>query len=170
MQIQGLSVLGGLHQLLGAAPILVLCVLSQQLFLQRLDSLGVSLAVQVGSLLHCCERRPALGIYDVRILEGVRHVVGYTEGTSGFLRVLSCHFLYLGHDLIALGMSQHNFHSHTGHQAYHTLRYGQGLAVRRRVSPGHGQLLALQILHSAELMDDVEHIGHTLGGMVDVAL
>ena len=89
---------------------------------------------------------------------------------AGLLRVLSCHFLYLGHDLIALGMSQYNFHSHTGHQAYHTLRYGQGLAVRRRVSPGHGQLLALQILHSAELMDDVEHIGHTLGGMVDVAL
>ena len=96
--------------------------------------------------------------------------MGYTEGAAGFLRILSCNFLHFGHDLIALGMGQHDVHSHTGHQSDHALGHGKGLAVGRRVGPGHGQFLSLQVLHTAELMDDVEHVGHTLGGMVDIAL
>ena len=36
--------------------------------------------------------------------------------------------------------------------------------------PGHSDLLALQILHAAELVDHVEHIRHTLGRVVHIAL
>ena len=63
--------------------------------------------------------------------------------------------LHLGHHIIALGMGQHHVHAEPGHQADDALGHGQGLAVAGGVSPGHGDLLALQVLHTAELMDDV---------------
>ena len=148
----------------------MLGVLSQQLFLQSLDSFAVALAVQVGSLLHSGEGSPALRVNDVGVLEGVGHVVGYAEGTAGLLGVMSCNLLNLRHDLVAFRMSQDNLHTHSGHQADNALGNGEGFAVGGRVSPGHSQLFALQVLHAAELVDDVQHIGHTLGGMVDVAL
>ena len=61
VQVQGLAVLGGLHQLLGAAPVLVVGVLGQQLLLQGLDAVGVALGVQVGALLHGGEGAQLLG-------------------------------------------------------------------------------------------------------------
>ena len=78
--------------------------------------------------------------------------------------------LHLGHHLIALGMGQHHVHAEAGHQADDALGHGEGLAVAGGVGPGHGDLLALQVLHAAELMDDVQHVGHALGGVVHVAL
>ena len=78
--------------------------------------------------------------------------------------------LHLGHDLVALGMGQHHVHAETGHQADDALRHGEGLAVGGAVSPGHGDLLALQVLHAAEVVNDVQHVGHALGGVVDIAL
>ena len=56
-----------------------------------------------------------------------------------------------------------------GEQAHDALGHAQGLAVAGGVGPGHGDLLALQVLHAAHLMDDMEHIGHGLGGVVHVA-
>ena len=106
----------------------------------------------------------------ISILECVSHVVRYAEGTAGLLSVLSCNFLNLRHYLVAFRMSQNNFHSHTGHQTDYTLRNRQRLSVGRRVSPGHSQLFALQVLHTAELMDDVQHISHTLSRMVNITL
>ena len=67
-------------------------------------------------------------------------------------------------------MSQHYVHTEAGHQADDALRDGQGLAVGGRIGPGHSDLLALQILHAAELVDHVEHIRHTLGRVVHIAL
>ena len=67
-------------------------------------------------------------------------------------------------------MGQHHVHAEPGHQADDALGHGQGLAVAGGVSPGHGDLLALQVLHTAELMDDVQHVRHALGGVVHVAL
>ena len=162
--------MGGGHQFLGAAPVLVLGVLGQQLLLQSLDALGVALAVQVGALLHGGKGRPALGVDHIGVLEGLRHVVGAGEGTAGLGSVLAGDFLDLGHDLVSFGMGQHNVHAEAGHQADDALGNGQGLAVAGGVRPGHGDLLALQVLDAAELMDDVQHVGHGLGGMVDVAL
>ena len=67
-------------------------------------------------------------------------------------------------------MSQHYVHTEAGHQADDALRHGQGLAVGGRIGPGHSDLLALQILHAAELVDHVEHIRHALGWVVHIAL
>ena len=67
-------------------------------------------------------------------------------------------------------MSQTDIHAKTGEQTNDTLRNGQGLAVGGRVGPSHSDLLALQVLHAAEVVDDMEHIGHALGGMVHIAL
>ena len=124
MQIQGLAVLGGLHQLFGTAPVFVVGVLSQQLFLQSLDAIGVALAVKVGTFLHSCKWSPALWINDIGVLEGLSHVVGSCEGTAGFLRVGLCHFLNLRHHLISFRMSQNNVHAHTCHQADDALGNG----------------------------------------------
>ena len=148
----------------------MLCVLGQKLLLQSLDTFGVALTVEIGPLFHGGKGSPALGVYDVRILEGVRHIVGDAEGAAGFFCILPCDFLHLGHNLVALGMGQHHVHAHAGHKSHHALGNGEGFAVGGRVGPGHGQLLSLQILNAAEFMDDVKHIGHALGGMVDVAL
>ena len=49
-------------------------------------------------------------------------------------------------------------------------RHGEGLAVGGGVGPGHSDFFALEVFHAAELVDDVEHVGHTLGGVVNVAL
>ncbi|CCX41636.1 unknown [Clostridium sp. CAG:1024] len=67
-------------------------------------------------------------------------------------------------------MGQGDVHAEAGEQADDALRDGQRLAVARAVGPGHGDLLALQVLDAAHLMDDVERIRHALRGMVDVAL
>ena len=67
-------------------------------------------------------------------------------------------------------MGQNHVHAEAGHQTDDALGHGQGLAVGGRVGPGHGNLLALQVLHTAELVDDVQHVGHGLGGVVHVAL
>ena len=67
-------------------------------------------------------------------------------------------------------MGQGDVHAEAGEQADDALRDGQRLAVAGGVGPGHGDLLALEVLHAAEVVDDVQHIGHALGGMVDVAL
>ena len=67
-------------------------------------------------------------------------------------------------------MCQYNVHSKTCHQSDHTLWNRERFSVGRRVCPGHGDLLSFQILHTAEFMDDVQHIGHCLCRMVDIAL
>ena len=67
-------------------------------------------------------------------------------------------------------MGQHHVHAEPGHQADDALGHGQGLAIAGGIGPGHGDLLALQVLHAAELVDDVQHVRHALGGMVHVAL
>ena len=148
----------------------MLGVLGQQALLQRVDALLVAGGVQLGALLHGGVGRPALGIHDVGILEGFLHVVGLVELGAVLLAVLAGDLLHLGHDVIALGMGQRHIHAKAGEQADDALRYGQRLAVGGRVGPGHGDLLALQVLHAAEVVDDMEHIGHALGGVIHVAL
>ena len=86
------------------------------------------------------------------------------------LAVLPGHFLHLGHHIIAIGVSQSHVHAEAGEQTDNALRHGQGLAVGGRVSPGHSDLLTLQVLHAAKVVDDMQHIGHALGGMVHIAL
>ena len=170
VHVQSLAVLGGSHQLFGAAPVHVLLVLLQQLQLQSLNASHVAVAVQDGTLLHCCEGSPGLGVNDVSILECLSHGVGLGEGTAGQLSVLLSNLFDLGHDLVALGMSQDDVHAEAGHQANDTLGNGQGLAVGGRVCPSHSNLLALQVLDAAELVDDVQSVSHSLGGVVDVTL
>ena len=148
----------------------MLGILREELLLQRVDAGLVALLVELGALLHGLERSPGLGINDVGVPEGFLHVVALLEAAAGGRRVLLGDLLDLGHDLIALGMGESDVHAEAGEQADDALRDGQGLAVAGGIGPGHGDLLALEVLHAAEVVDDVEHIGHALGGMVDVAL
>jgi hypothetical protein len=67
-------------------------------------------------------------------------------------------------------MGQDDVHAEAGEQADDALRDGQRLAVAGGVGPGHGDLLALEVLDAAEVVDDVQQVGHALGRMVDVAL
>ena len=67
-------------------------------------------------------------------------------------------------------MGQHHVHAEAGHQADDALGHAEGLAVAGRVGPGHGDLLAAQLVHAAEVVNEMEGVGHTLGGVVDVAL
>ncbi len=67
-------------------------------------------------------------------------------------------------------MSQDNVHSEPGHQADDALGNRQGFAVRGGVGPRHGDSFPLQILQSAEMVDQMERIGHRLGRVVDIAL
>ena len=148
----------------------MLGVLGQQLLLQSVDTRLVTGLIQLGAFLHGGEGSPALGIHDVGVGKGLGHGVGLVELGAVLLAVPAGHLLHLGHHIIALGMGQHHVHAEPGHQADDALGHGQGLAVAGGVSPGHGDLLALQVLHTAELMDDVQHVRHALGGVVHVAL
>ena len=67
-------------------------------------------------------------------------------------------------------MSKNNVHAETCHQTDNALRNGEWFTIGWRVSPCHSDLFAFQILNTAEFMDDVEHICHTLCRMVNVAL
>ena len=92
------------------------------------------------------------------------------EPGAVLLAVLAGDGLHLRHDVVAFGMGQRHVHAEAGEQADDALRHGQRLAVAGGVGPGHGHLLALQVLHTAEVVDDVQHIGHALGGVIHVAL
>ena len=67
-------------------------------------------------------------------------------------------------------MSKNNVHTETCHQSNHTLWNREWFTVRWGVSPCHGKFFAFEVLNTAEFVDDVEHICHTLCRMVDVAL
>ena len=148
----------------------MLGVLRQQALLQSVDALLVAGGVQLGALFHGGVGSPALGIHDIGILEGLGHAVGLVELGAVLLAVLAGDLFHLGHHVIALGMRQRHVHAEAGEQADHTLGNGQGLAVGGGIRPGHSDLLALQVLHAAEVVDDVQHIGHALGGVIHVAL
>ena len=148
----------------------MLGVLREQLFLQLVDAVLVAGLIELRALLHGLERRPGLGIDDVGVLEGFLHVVALLEAAAGGRRVLLGDLLDLGHDLVAFGVSEGDIHAEAGEEADNALRDGEGLAVARGIGPCHGDLLALEVLHAAEVVDDVEHIGHALRRVVDVAL
>ena len=67
-------------------------------------------------------------------------------------------------------MCQRNVHAEAGEQTNDALRDGQRLAVAGGVCPGHGNLLALEVLDAAKVVDDMQHVRHALGRMVHVAL
>ncbi len=145
-------------------------VLSQQLLLQLVDSGLIALPVQLGALFHGLEGSPALGVDNVRVLEGVLHRAGFPEGAAGLLRIGPGDLLDLRHNLIALRVGQHHVHAKAGKQADDALGDAQRLAVAGGVGPGHRHLFALQVLHAAHLVDDVEQVGHGLGGVVHITL
>ena len=59
-------------------------------------------------------------------------------------------------------MRQNNVHTETCHKSDDTLWNGEWFTIGRRVSPCHSKLFAFQILDTAEFVDDVKHICHTL--------
>ena len=170
VHVQSLAVLGELHHFLGAGPILVLGVLRQQLLLQGVNTSLIAGGVQLGALFHSGKGSPGLGIHDVGVLEGLSHAVGLVELGAVLLTVLAGHFLHLGHHVVSFRVSQGHVHSEAGEQTDNALRHGQGLAVGGRICPGHSNLLTLQVLHTTEVVDHMQHIGHALGGMVHIAL
>ena len=165
-----LAVGGLLHELGRGAPILMRSVLGEQLLLERSDAGVVALGVQVGALLHGGKRSPALGDHDVGALEGLGHGVDLLKGGAGLGGVALSALDDLGHEVVALGVSQGDVHAKAGQQADQRLRAGQRLAVRGRIGPGDGNLLALEVLEAAKLVDEVEHVGRGLRGVIGVGL
>ena len=148
----------------------MLRVLRKQLLLQCIDPVEIALAVQIRSLLHGCERSPALRIDDIRILEGLGHAVDLREAAAALLRVFARDLLALRENIISFRMRKHDIHAEAGHQADHALRNGQRLSVAGRICPGHGKLFALQVLNAAKVMNDLLHVGKALRRMVNVTL
>ena len=102
--------------------------------------------------------------------KGFGHGVGLDKTAAASGRVTPGDLLHSGHDLVPCRMGQNHLHAEAGHQSDNPLGHGERLAVRRTVGPGHGDLLAVEIFHPAKGVDQVQHIGHGLGGVVDVAL
>jgi hypothetical protein len=127
--------------------------------------------VQEGyALLHDVVGRPALGVDDVGALEGFFHGVDVLEGAAGFLGLLLGQFDHFGYEVVAFGVGKGDFHAEAAGQADDALGHRQGLAVGGAVGPGHGDLLALELVQAAEMVGQVQDVGHGLGGVVDVAL
>ena len=148
----------------------MLSVLGEELLLELIYAVKVAVAVELRALLHSRERSPALGIYYIGVAERLFHIVSLCEAAAALLSVGFGYLFYLGHNVVAVGMSEHNVHTEAGEQPDDPLRHAQRLAVAGRIRPGHGDLLALEILDSAEIMDDMVEISHSLGRVVDVAL
>ena len=170
MQIKGPAVLRCLHEFLCAAPVLMLRVLLQQLLFKGVNAVKIPLCVEIRALLHGREGRPALRIDDIRIPEGLRHAAGLRKGSAALLGVPAGDLLNLREHVIAFRMGKNHIHAEPCHKTDHALGHAERFPVAGTVSPAHGQLFPLQILHPAEIMDDLFHIRHTLGRMVDIAL
>ena len=106
----------------------------------------------------------------MRVGKRFGHGIGFGKLAPALGRIGRGDRLYLRHHLVSFRVGQHDFHAEAGHQPDDTLGNGKGLTVRRTVGPGHGQFFALEIVHTAEVMDQVQHVGHGLGGVIDVAL
>ena len=145
-------------------------VLGEQLLLQGRDAGVVALSVQVCALLHGGVGSPGLGDDDVSALEGLGHGADLLEGGAVLGGVALGALDDLGHEVVALGVSQGHVHAKARQQGDEGLRAGQRLAVGGRVGPGDGDLLALEVLQATELLDEVEHVGGGLGGVVGVGL
>ncbi len=86
------------------------------------------------------------------------------------LGILPGHFDHIRDQVIPFRVGQGHVHAKAGHQADDALRHGERLAVARRVSPGHGDLLALEVLEAAEVLLQPGEISHGLGRVINVAL
>ena len=131
VQIQRLAVLGQRHHFLGALPILVGGILSEQFLFELLDAVKVAVAVELGALFHRGVGRPALGIDDIRVFERFFHIVGLSKTAAGLCGIGFGNLFDLCHHVVALGMRQHYVHAEAGEQSDHALRNGEGLAVAR---------------------------------------
>ncbi len=125
---------------------------------------------QLGALLHHLIGSPGLGIDDVGILERLFHGSHLAKAPTGGLGILPGHFDHVRDQVIPLWMGQGHVHAKAGHQADDALRYGERLAVARGVGPGHGNLLALEVLEAAEVLLQPGEISHGLGRVINVAL
>jgi len=65
VHVQGAAGVGCFHQVLGALPILVTRILGKEFLFQGIDTVEVTLAVEVGTFLHGGERCPAFRVYNV---------------------------------------------------------------------------------------------------------
>ena len=152
MHVKGFAFAGGGHQLFAAFPIPVLGVLSQKLLFQGVDAVEITFAIQVGALFHGAERGPALGIDDVGALKGFGHGVGFAETASVPGGVVPSNGLHFRHHFVSLGMRQNDIHAEAGHQTDNALGNRKGFAVGRAVSPGHGQLFAVEVIRPAKIV------------------
>ena len=147
MHVDGVLAVGGLlHELGRGAPIHVRGVLGKELLLERLDALVIAGSIELGALLHGGIGRPALGDDDVSALEGLLHGVHLLEGGTGLGGVGTGGLDAVAHEVIALGMRERDVHAEARQKRDERLRAGEWLAVGGRVSPGHGNLLAAQVL------------------------
>ena len=92
------------------------------------------------------------------------------EVAAGLPAVLLGGFDHVGDQAVAFGIGEGDIHAEAGHEADDALRHRERLAIAGRVGPGHRDLFATQIFERAEMVLQLQQVGHRLGGMVDVAL
>ena len=148
----------------------MLFIFGKQFLFKGLYTVKIALTVEIGPFFHGRKRGPAFRVDDIGIGKGLGHGSCFVKRAPGFFGLPGGNFLDLGHDLVSLRVGQHHIHAKTGHQANHALGHGERFAVGGRVGPAHGDLFAGQVLDAAEIVDNMEHVRHGLGGMVDIAL
>jgi len=172
VHVESAAVLGELHELGSALPVDELLAVLDGLLVELLKSIlgsGTS-AKKLDTLLHDGDASPALGINDIGVLEGLLHVVGDGELTARGSSVLLGNLNDLGKKIVALRVSEGDVHAKTAHESDDGLRDREGLAIRGAVGPAHDELLALEVLNTTEVVDEVAKIGSGLSGVVLIAL
>ena len=145
-------------------------VLFQAGFLQRLQPFVVVSAQQFGAFFHHFVRRPGFRIDDIGVFKGFLHAVDLAEAAAGGLCVVFRHFDNVRDQVIAFRVGEGDLHTEAGHQADNALRYRKRFPVTRRIGPGHGDLLAFQVLQRAEVLAQPGEVRHGLRWVVDIAL
>jgi len=172
VHVESVAVLGELHELRSALPIDELLAVLDSLLVELLEGLlgSTTGAKKLDTLLHDRDASPALRIDDIGILESLLHVVADGELTARGSGVLLGNLDDLRKKVVALGVSESDIHAEAGHESNDGLRHGEGLAIRGAVGPAHDELLALQVLNTTEVVDEVAKIGSGLSGVILIAL
>jgi len=172
VHVESIAVLGELHELGSALPVDELLAVLDSLLVELLESiLGSSAGTEeLDTLLHDGDASPALRVDDIGILEGLSHVVADGELATRSSRVLLGDLDDLGEKIVALRVSKGDVHTVAGHESDDGLRDGEGLAIRGAVGPAHDELLALEVLNTTKVVDEVAKISGGLSGVVLIAL
>jgi len=172
VHVKSTAVLGELHELRSALPVDELLAVLDGALIELLKSIlrSSTSTEELDTLLHDRDASPALRIDDIGILESLLHVVSDCELTAGSSSVLLGNLNDLRKKIVALRVSESDIHTKTRHESNDGLGDREGLAIRRTVSPAHDELLALKVLDTTKVVNEVAKISSGLSWVIFIAL